>query len=156
MTYSLVHPSTKDENLSKEGLNLKYGPIYPDLGRTVAKFRRKAKDGLKHLSVFEREAYGDAVSERIRALQKNELASVLAVRTFRSNSASGTFANSGEAVHAAVREQQRKELDAYPSYIRRNRDPQKVREEYEAVIAEKRARLEAEKVEPSPQLELAA
>lgn len=48
------------------------GPIYPDLGATVAKFRRKAAHvgSIKEMLPQDRYAYGEAVEKAIRAKQR--------------------------------------------------------------------------------------
>ena len=47
--------------------------------------------------------------------------------------------NTGEAIHDAIRQQQRRALAAYPSYVRRNRTAVEWRDMYERAMAEKRA-----------------
>ena len=52
--------------------------------------------------------------------------------------ASGTWHTTGEAIHAAVREQHRAALLSAPGEIRRKRKPQTWRKMYEAAMSEKR------------------
>ena len=123
-------------------------PPYPDLGPTVAKFRRLASKGLANMLVTDRRAYADAIETAIRAKQRQELQRELPSR--RSNSASGTYHNNGAKIHAAIRQQQRAELLAYPDKVRRERKPEKWKEMYEEAMKEKRERLAAPAARPAP------
>ncbi len=115
------------------------GPDYPSLGAAVAKWRWRAREGLRSLTREERQAYGEAVERAILALQRAEANRGFTAITPRVNCASGTAHTTGEAIHNAIREQQARALAAYPSYVRRNRSPQVWQQMYEAAMAEKRA-----------------
>ena len=114
------------------------GPDYPALGAAVAKWRARARDGLKALSCEERHAYGAAVERAILALQRSEVSRGLPPINPRCGCASGTPHNTGEAIHNAVREQQSRALAAYPSYVRRHRTDAEWRQMYETAMAENR------------------
>jgi len=115
------------------------GPDYPTLGAAVAKWRWRAREGLRSLTREERQAYGEAVERAILALQRAEANRGFAPITPKVHCASGTAHTTGEAIHEAIREQQARALAAYPSYVRRNRSPQVWQQMYEAAMAEKRA-----------------
>jgi hypothetical protein len=78
------------------------GPAYPNLGPTVAKFRRQANPDPK--------AYGQAVRASIRALQRTEL--MREVSLPRCNCASGTNHTDGKAIRKAVFKQNMAKLHA--------------------------------------------
>ena len=120
-----------------------YGPNYPPLGVAVAKWRARAREGLKALSYEERRAYGDAVERAILALQRSEANRGLPPVTPKVRCASGTPHNTGKAIHDAIREQKARALAAYPSYVRRKRTAVEWRQMYEAAMAEKRNALAA-------------
>ena len=115
------------------------GPDYPLLGASVAKWRARARDGLKALSREERRTYGEAVDRAILALQRSEANRGLSPMKPRVHCASGTLHNTGEAIHNAIREQQARALAAYPSYVRRHRTDVEWRQMYEAAMTEKRS-----------------
>jgi hypothetical protein len=115
-------------------------PDYPSLGATVAKWRFRAREGLQSLTRDERRAYGDAVERAILALQRSEAQQRLTPVAPKCRCASGTAYNTGEALHQAIREQQRNALLACAAQIRRARTDVEWREMYEAAMAEKRAR----------------
>jgi hypothetical protein len=80
-----------------------YGPKYPALGEKVAKFRRKANmaGGAQKLPKAERVAYGEAVLEAIRGLQRSEL-----MRCLRPTPSDKAYADDwkrGEAILASIR-----------------------------------------------------
>jgi hypothetical protein len=114
------------------------GPDYPALGAAVAKWRARARDGLKALSREERRAYGAAVERAILALQRSEAGRGSPPINPRCGCASGTPHNTGEAIHKAVREQQARALAAFPAYVRRHRTDAEWRQMYETAMAEKR------------------
>jgi hypothetical protein len=113
-------------------------PEYPTLGAAVAKWRWRAREGLQSLTLAERHAYGEAVGRAILALQRSELLRGLTPATPKCHCASGTAHNTGEAIHNAIREQQRAALLAAPSQIRRARTDVEWRQMYEAAMVEKR------------------
>ena len=115
------------------------GPDYPSLGAAVAKWRTRARDGLKVLSREERRAYGTAVERAILALQRSEANCGLPPLNPKVHCASGTPHNTGETIHNAIREQQARALAAYASYVRRNRTDVEWRQMYEAAMTEKRS-----------------
>lgn len=112
-----------------------FGPKYPDLGAGVAKHRRAAARGLRELTREQRHAYGEAVERAIRAKQRSELQRELP--SHPPGCASGTAHPDGEAIHAALRRQQRAAVLAWPGQIRRARTPEQWKELYEAAMAEK-------------------
>jgi hypothetical protein len=115
------------------------GPDYPALGATVAKWRRRARDGLQSLTREERREYGEAVERAILELQRAQLNQGFAPISPQCACASGTAHNTGEAIHNAVREQQARALVAYPSQVRRKRTPLEWQQMYETAMAEKHA-----------------
>jgi hypothetical protein len=114
------------------------GPDYPPLGATVAKWRARARESLQSLTREERRAYGEAVERAILALQRSEANRGFAPITPKVRCASGTAHNTGEAIHQAVREQQRAAILAAPAQIRRARSDVELRDMYEAAMAVKR------------------
>jgi hypothetical protein len=114
------------------------GPDYPDLGPTVIKHRRKAKAGLGKLSADDRRAYGEAVEQAIRAKQRHEFIRASCEPDKRATCASGTWHNDGNKIDAAIKQQQRAALAAYPSQERRARTPEKWKELYEEAMEAKR------------------
>lgn len=115
------------------------GPDYPPLGAVVAKWRWRAREGLRSLTREERQAYGEAVERAILALQRAEANHGSPPINPRVNCASGTAHTTGEAIHQAIREQQARALAAYPSYVRRNRSPHIWQQMYEAAMADRKA-----------------
>jgi hypothetical protein len=115
------------------------GPDYPSLGATVAKWRWRACDGLQSLTREERRAYGEAVERAILALQRSEANQGFSPITPKCRCASGTAHNTGEAIHEAIREQQRAAILAAPAQIRRARSDVEWQQMYEAAMAEKHA-----------------
>jgi hypothetical protein len=108
-----------------------FGPKYPDLDG-LAKFRSAARHGLQAMEKWERHRYGDAVEKAILRLQRTELMRCLEnpARGTASNCASRTTHNTGEAIHDAVRQQQRLALLSYPAKARRARTPEQWRSLY--------------------------
>lgn len=115
------------------------GPDYPALAAAVAKWRRRARDGLQSLTRQERRVYGTAVERAILALQRAEANRGLSPITPKAHCASGTPHNTGEAIHNAIREQQARALAAWPAYVRRHRTAYEWQRLYEAAMAEKHA-----------------
>jgi hypothetical protein len=113
-------------------------PPYPDLGPTVAKFRRLASKGLAAMLVTDRRAYADAIEKAIRAKQRAELQRELP--SHRVNCASGTDHNDGEKIHEAIRAKHRAKLLAAPSQERRARKPEDWKKMYREAMEEKRER----------------
>jgi hypothetical protein len=117
-----------------------FGPEYPvELGAVVRKFRARARKGLSKLSRAQRRDYGRAVSAAILAKQHNEARSQLAPAAPWPHCASGTPHADGRLIAAAIRDQQRRALLAYPAQARRNRTSDEWRRLYAAAMAEKRA-----------------
>jgi hypothetical protein len=119
-----------------------FGPVYPDLGPSVAKYRRAAKAGLASLSKAQRHAYADAIEKAIRAKQRAALQRELP--SHRVSCTSGTNHNDGTAIDAAIRQQHRSALQAYVSKVRRDRTPQQWSDMYEKAMAEKRKQKESD------------
>jgi hypothetical protein len=116
-----------------------FGPTYDVNSVTLAKYRRKPFGELKR---EERRAYGEAVEKAVLAKQRALLYRE-ATPDYRAPYASGTWHTTGEAIHAAVFQQQRAALLAYPAKVRRERTPAEWWRMYEAAMAEKRARAQA-------------
>ena len=104
-----------------------FGPVYPTLP-SVAKFRRQRDPDVK--------AYGQAVREAVRTLQRQELARATP-NGHKSPSASGTWHTTGKAIRKAIREQHRAQLQAQVNAERRNRCPVELRRAYEEAMAHK-------------------
>jgi hypothetical protein len=77
-----------------------FGPLYPNLGASVAKWRK-----IKNPTPEQREAHGRAIEEAIRALQRRDIG-------------------------AALRAQQSRALLAFPEKVRRERTPVEWRDLY--------------------------
>jgi hypothetical protein len=94
------------------------GPLYPDMGLAVAKYRKipKAK-----LTAEQRDAYSAAIVAKIKSLQRSELIGDLTPTSPKCVCASGTTFSRGEDIHRAVREQQKRALLAYPAKVRKAR-----------------------------------
>ena len=110
------------------------GPAYPDLGNTVAKYRRMAtKAGsISQMLPFDRQAYGEAVEKAIRAKQRSEL-----MRELPSHPcpcASGTYHNTGEAIDRAMKAKHRAAALAAPAQERRARKPPEWERLYRAAM----------------------
>lgn len=108
-----------------------FGPIYPDLGPSVAKYRRKA-----NMTLGEKLVYGEAVHNAILAKQRQEL-NRAAVPGQRPNCASGTWHTDGKAIHKAVRKQQESDLQSCAGKERRARTPDEWQAMYDRAMAEK-------------------
>jgi hypothetical protein len=114
-------------------------PIYDIDSPALKKHRAKARDGLSTLSRAAILAYAAAVEKAVLAKQRSQLRQGLEPAEPRPNCASGTCHTTGEAIHAAIREQQRNALLAYPAKVRRARTDVEWRDLYEKAMAEKRA-----------------
>jgi hypothetical protein len=119
-----------------------FGPTYPDLGPSAAKYRRMAINGLATMMVRDRRAYGEAVLTSVRSKQRQELQRELPSHPV--HCPSGTNHNTGEAIIKAVQSKHRAALTAAASQERRARTPQKWREMYAEAMTEKIAREFAE------------
>lgn len=94
------------------------GPLYPELGPSVAKWRRIPR---AEMTPEQSAAHAGAIEQRIRYLQRVAL---LGNREAAHSCpcASGTWHNMADgAIGKAVREQQARALAAYPSQVRRAR-----------------------------------
>jgi len=103
-----------------------FGPVYPELGSTVAKLRRGA----------DRRAHGAAVLAAIVRLQRSALAR--ATPSHSVHCASGSNHNKGAAILRAVAASNRAKCN--PGAIRRAREPDVWQTMYEEAMAEKRER----------------
>ncbi len=114
-------------------------PVYYDLGAGVVKFRRLANKfgSIAEMPKSDRRAYAEVVEKAIRAKQRAAL--VRELPSFKPNCASGTAHTTGEAIHNAVREQQRTALLAAPSAIRKARSKSEWRSMYAKAMQEKHA-----------------
>jgi hypothetical protein len=115
-----------------------YGPEYNVTSAKLKKFRATARNGLSSLDKDQRHAYGMAVSEAIRAMQRSELnAACIGPKNPRPNCASGTTHTTGKAISEAIRDQQRHALLAYPDQQRRKRTDDELRYMYKQAMAKK-------------------
>jgi hypothetical protein len=94
-----------------------FGPTYDVNSVALAKFRRKP---FGELTRDERRAYGEAVEKAVLVKQRALLYRE-ATPDYRSPCASGTWHTTGEAIHAAILQQQRAALVAYPAKVCRER-----------------------------------
>lgn len=127
------------------------GPLYPDLGPGVAKYRRMvvSAGGLMAMDKAMRHAYGEAVEKAIRAKQRSELQRELPTHAVRC--ASGTNHSDGADIHEAIRRRQRAALLACPAQYRRDRPDNVWREMYAEAMAEKAEHTAAaQKPKPAP------
>jgi hypothetical protein len=122
---------TTQENENHMHIEEPFGPLYPDLGATIAKSRHKARIDPSH-----RQAHGEAVLAAIRAKQRSELQRELPSRA--PNCASGTAHNTGEAILKAIRAQHVARLQAAINADRRRRTDAEIIAEYEFVMEQKR------------------
>lgn len=123
--------------IGKLGVPAPFGPLYPLMGPTVAKFRKMSRNG--PLTADQRAAYSAAIVGKVLALQRAEATRTLPA--VQPRCASGTWHNNGDgAIGAAVREQQRRALAACPDAIRRARTPRQWQAMYDAAMKEKRRR----------------
>lgn len=131
--------STEDRRLlGKAGVKIpsgrdvvrQLGPAYPEMGTSVAKWRRVAAvaGSISAMSKADRHAYGSAVENAIRAKQRLALVGPAAV-----------LEGPPIAVGAALRAKHEAALSACPSLERRKRSPEKWEAMYAIVMAEKRA-----------------
>lgn len=108
------------------------GPIYPDLGPAVAKFRR-----IRNPTWAQRQAHGAAVLDAILAKQRSAQRRTAPPRP---NCASGTWHSSGDEIIKAIRQQQQSAALTYVARVRRERSPEEWRAMYERAMREKKAR----------------
>src|SRR5713226_9950622 len=114
-----------------------FGPEYPrELGATVSKYRAKAKDSIFALSKAERDAWAYAIEKAILAKQRGSLSRE--TPTHRISCASGTNHSDGRKISAAIREQHRSALLAYPSAERRKRSDCEWQAMYDHAMKQKR------------------
>jgi hypothetical protein len=116
-----------------------FGPEYDVESAALKKARKAAREGLLSLSKTERQAYGTAVSDAVRASQRASLRRA-GKPVGNPNCASRTAHNTGEAIHNAVRAQHRAALLACPARIRKARTADQWQAMYDAAMQEKRAR----------------
>lgn len=109
------------------------GPAYNVESAALKKFRRLAAKGLHTLSAEDRRAYGEAVENALRT----KAPALAAVPQHKPNCASGTYHNTGEAIHKAMQAKQRAALSACPSQERIARKPHVWQQMYEDAMAEK-------------------
>jgi hypothetical protein len=114
-------------------------PIYNIDSAALKKHRAKARNGLGDLSRQEILAYAAAVEKAVLAKQRSQLRQSLEPTESRPNCASGTCYTTGAEISAAIREQQRNALLAYPAKVRRARTDVEWAAMYEKAMAEKRA-----------------
>jgi hypothetical protein len=124
------------------------GPEYNIDSAALTKWRRLARKGLSKLTAEQRLGYSAAVEAAVLSAQRSALRRA-GVPEMRPNCASGTWHNTGEAIHKAVRQRLNAALLACPSQERRARKPEKWREMYDAAMKERRER---EAAQPAPML----
>jgi hypothetical protein len=108
-----------------------FGPTYPALGASVAKYRKIANP-----TAAQRRAHGDAIGAAIRALQRAELQRELP--SFRPSCASGTWHNNADGkVGEAMRAKHHAALLAAPGNERCARTDMEWRDKYRAAMREK-------------------
>ncbi len=112
-------------------------PPYPELGATVAKYRRKANlaGSVMAMDKADRHAYADAIEKVIRSKQRAALQRE--TPTHNVSCASRTNHNTGEAIHKAMRAKQRAALLAAPGMIRRARTDREWQDMYAQAMYEK-------------------
>lgn len=116
-----------------------FGPEYPQLGATVAKFRKKAPHSIFDLSKAERNNWAAAIEKEILAKQRQALQRELP--THNVDCASGTNHSCGLKISAAVRAQHRAALLAWPAQERAKRSDAAWKSLYEQAMKLKRARM---------------
>lgn len=112
-----------------------FGPVYDVNSQTLGRFRQAAKDGLSSLERAQVVAYARAVEDAVLGAQRSSLRREKSPPA--SMSASGTFHNRGQDIHAAIRAKQRAALAAAPSRERRARTPHEWETMYLQAMAEK-------------------
>jgi hypothetical protein len=117
-------------------LEEQFGPIYPDLGSGVAKFRKRGP--IAKMAKADRRAYGEAVETAIRAKQRQALMR------------EGTSPRSFEPIGDARVQRQRQALQAAVASERREREPDEWKKMYEAAMKEKAERAAAPPPAPKP------
>jgi hypothetical protein len=133
-----------DAKLSEKELTLRNGPLYPELGPSVEKFRRLSKNGISHLTRDQRVDYANAIETRIRALQRQEL------QAGRPAAPAETWVP--DQVGASVRRAHAASLAACAGKERRARKPEKWQAMYDEAMEEKRAREAAPPVVAAPEI----
>ena len=99
-------------------------PAYNLESAALKKHRRAARGGLSTLDKVFRQEYGAAVEKAVLAKQAAQCkrhGETMPAATC----ASGTWHTTGAAIDRAVKTQQRADLAAYPSKVRRERTPDK-------------------------------
>ena len=108
-----------------------FGPLYPDLGASVAKFRR-----IENPTREQRVAHADAIEKAILAKQRQALQRE--VPSIPASCESGTWHNNADGkVGAAIRQQHRTALFAYVDTVRRERTPKQWEKLYKEAMKEK-------------------
>ncbi len=104
------------------------GPAYPEMGGSVAKFRRvAAKAGsISAMSKAERYAYGEAVEKAIKSKQRSALLGAQVV-----------LEGPCREIGAKIRSEQKAALSSYPAKVRAARSARAWESMYEAAMAEK-------------------
>ncbi len=123
-----MKPPTKDDFETEQPIDAfaipPFGPYYPVLGASVAKFRK-----IKNPTWEQRQAHGEAVEKAIRSLQRSELQKELPGKG--PSCLSHTWHNNADgAVGEAVRRQHLNVLLACPEKVRKARTPCEWREMY--------------------------
>lgn len=118
-----------------------FGPDYDLDSAALKKFRAVANrnGGVMKLEQFARRAHAEAVEKAVRAKHRSFLAQGSEPKA-TPRCASGTWHNTGQAIHDAIRAQQHGDLMRCASQIRRAREPSVWRSMYAAAMLEKRDR----------------
>lgn len=104
------------------------GPAYPEMGGTVAKFRRvaAAAGSIAAMSKAERWAYGEAVEKAIKSKQRAALLGAQVV-----------LEGPCREIGAKIRAEQKAALSSWPAKVRAARSARVWESMYEAAMAEK-------------------
>jgi hypothetical protein len=96
-----------------------FGPVYPDMGAKVKKWRELSRH--RPLTAEESQAYSDELHARLKSIQRAEWQVGLLPMNPRPRCASRSWAQTGEEIEKAMREQHRAMVLRWPGEIRRAR-----------------------------------
>lgn len=115
-----------------------HGPEYNVESALLKRYRYAARDGLANLGKAERRAYGAAVEAAVLANQRAAMQHKYTAP--KANCASGTFHNTGAAIHDAVKAQLKARCATAAANVYRNRTAEQWETLYKQAMQEKRAR----------------
>jgi hypothetical protein len=121
--------STLEDRLAAITPTGQYGPLYPNLGPTVAKHRR-----LNDETPEGRKAYGQAVLKAINALNRQKLIGASGPVNPRAFCASGTWHSEGKDILKAVNAHNRAAFQRDAQNLNRRSDEDLQRDYYRAMI----------------------